>query len=157
MSGAPQNRLLAGRFSPQVSEARAEGFFRTLADHGVPVDARFVADLDPTLEDSEAIMARMLAQPDHPTAFFCTNDTIAAGAMKAAFRAGLRIPQDLAIVGFDDSYISRVVAPELTTVRIDVDQMGRLAAQKLFDLIDGKTISETQIEIPTELVIRGTT
>jgi DNA-binding LacI/PurR family transcriptional regulator len=77
--------------------------------------------------------------------------------MKAAFRAGLRIPQDLAIVGFDDSYISRVVAPELTTVRIDVDQMGRLAAQKLFDLIDGKTISETQIEIPTELVIRGTT
>ena len=106
---------------------------------------------------AEETAARLLRQPDRPTAFFCTNDTIAAGAMKAAFRAGLRIPEDLAIVGFDDSFISRVVAPELTTVRIDVDQMGRLAAQKLFDLIGGEEIRETQIEIPTELVIRGTT
>lgn len=149
--------LLAGRFSPQVRDARAEGFFRTLSEHGLTADPRFVVELDPTLEDSEETAARLLRQPDRPTAFFCTNDTIAAGAMKAAFRAGLRIPEDLAIVGFDDSFISRVVAPELTTVRIDVDQMGRLAAQKLFDLIGGEEIRETQIEIPTELVIQGTT
>ncbi len=149
--------LLAGRFSPQVREARAEGFFQTLSSRGIAVDPRFVVDLDPTLEASEEAAARLLRLPARPTALFCTNDTIAAGAMKAAFRAGLKIPEDLAVVGFDDSYISRVVAPELTTVRIDVDQMGRLAAQKLFDLIDGKEIGETRIEVSTELVIRGTT
>lgn len=102
-------------------------------------------------------MTRLLREPNHPTAFFCTNDTIAAGAMKAVFRAGLKLPEDIAIVGFDDSYISRVVAPELTTVKIDVDLMGRLATQKLFDLIDGNEVSDTQIEIPTELVVRETT
>lgn len=77
--------------------------------------------------------------------------------MKAIFHAGLKIPEDIAVVGFDDSFISRVVAPELTTVRIDVDRMGRLAARRLFDLIDGKEVSDTYIEIPTELVVRGTT
>ena len=149
--------LLAGRFSPQNSEARAEGFFKTLSQHDVPVDARFIADIEPTLEAGEEAMTRLLREPDHPTAFFCTNDTIAAGAMKAVFRAGLKIPKDIAIVGFDDSYISRVVAPELTTVKIDVDLMGRLAAQRLFDLIDGNEVTENQIEIPTELIVRETT
>lgn len=149
--------LLAGRFSPQVSEARARGFFQTLRDWGVAADPRFVVDVEPTLEDSEAAVGRLLQEPDRPSALFCTNDTIAAGAMKAIFHAGLKIPEDIAVVGFDDSFISRVVAPELTTVRIDVDRMGRLAARRLFDLIDGKEVSDTYIEIPTELVVRGTT
>ena len=149
--------LLAGRFSPQVSEARAEGFFKTLAQYVAPVDTRFIADIEPTLEAGEEAMTRLLREPDHPTAFFCTNDTIAAGAMKAVFRAGLKMPEDIAIVGFDDSFISRVVAPELTTVKIDVDLMGRLAAQRLFDLIDGNEVTENQIEIPTELIVRETT
>ena len=149
--------LLAGRFSPQVSEARARGFFQTLRDWGVAADPRFVVDVEPTLEDSEAAVGRLLQEPDRPSALFCTNDTIAAGAMKAIFHEGLKIPEDIAVVGFDDSFISRVVAPELTTVRIDVDRMGRLAARRLFDLIDGKEVSDTYIEIPTELVVRGTT
>lgn len=149
--------LLAGRFSPQVSEARARGFFQTLRDWDVAADPSFVVDVEPTLEDSEAAVGRLLQEPDRPSALFCTNDTIAAGAMKAIFHAGLKIPEDIAVVGFDDSFISRVVAPELTTVRIDVDRMGRLAARRLFDLIDGKEVSDTYIEIPTELVVRGST
>ena len=149
--------LLAGRFSAQVSEARAEGFFKTLARYDVPLDARFAADIEPTLEAGEETMTQFLQEPERPTAFFCTNDTIAAGAMKAVFRAGLRMPEDAAIVGFDDSYISRVVTPALTTVRIDVDKMGRIAAQRLFDLIDGREAEDTQITIPTELIVRETT
>ena len=100
--------LLSGRFSPQVSEARIEGFVKTLAKYDIPVDDRFIADIEPALEDGEEIMTRMLREVDRPTAFFCTNDTIAAGAMKAVTRAGLRVPEDIAIIGFDDSYISRV-------------------------------------------------
>ena len=99
-------------------------------------------------------MSRLLKLEERPTAVFCTNDTVAAGAMKAVIRAGLRIPEDMAVVGFDDSSVSRVVEPELTTVRIDMDQMGRLAAEKLFDLIEDNPSAETRIEIPTELIVR---
>ena len=100
-------------------------------------------------------MTRLLELEERPTAVFCTNDTVAAGAMKAVIRAGLRIPEDVAIVGFDDSSVSRVVEPELTTVRIDMDQMGRLATEKLFDLIEGIPFTQTRIVIPTELVVRS--
>lgn len=146
--------LLAGRFSPQVNEARYNGYFDALAQRGLNADPRQVLDIDPTLEMGEEAMARLLQMEDRPTAVFCTNDTVAAGAMKAVLRAGLRIPGDVAIVGFDDSSVSRLVEPELTTVRINVDLMGSLAAQRLFDLIDGKPLAETRIEIPTELIVR---
>ncbi len=149
--------LLAGRFSKQVSEARLSGYMKALSAHELPFQGQDVVDIDPTLEDSEQAMAEILQRPDHPTAFLCTNDTIAVGAMKAVFRAGLRVPEDIAIVGFDDSYISRVIEPELTTVRIDAEYMGRLAAQKLFDLIDGKPAETMQVEIPVQLIVRGTT
>lgn len=146
--------LLAGRFSPQVNEARYNGYFDALAQQGLEADPRYVLDIEPTLEAGEQAMARLLTLETRPTAVFCTNDTVAAGAMKAVIRAGLRIPEDVAIVGFDDSSVSRIVEPELTTVRIDMDQMGRLAAEKLFSLIDGASLEETKIVIPTELIVR---
>ncbi len=146
--------LLAGRFSPQVNEARYNGYFDALARQGLKADPRYVLDIDPTLEAGEEAMARLLEMEERPTAVFCTNDTVAAGAMKAVIRAGLRIPKDMAVVGFDDSSVSRIVEPELTTVRIDMDQMGRLAAEKLFDLIDGRPLDRKKIVIPTELIVR---
>lgn len=149
--------LLSGRFSRQIMEARLNGFLSVLSERDLPVDARFILDLEPTLDDAEQVMAHLLALPDRPTAFVCTNDTIAAGAMKAAFRAGLRIPEDISIVGFDDSYISRIVEPELTTVRIDPVKMGRTAAGALFDMIDGKPAEARFIQIQPELVVRETT
>lgn len=147
--------LLAGRFSRQVYEARFSGYSKALEAHGLPLDMQYIADLDPTLEEGQRAMSSLLALHDRPTAVFCTNDTIAAGAVKAVLRAGLRVPEDVAVVGFDDSYISRVIEPELTTVRIDAAKMGRIAIQKLFDLIEGLPVEETLVQIPTELVVRG--
>lgn len=147
--------LLAGQFSPQVNEARYQGYVDALSRRGLEIDPRYILEIDPTLEAGEGAMARLLALEDRPTGVFCTNDTVAAGAMKAVIRAGLRIPEDVAVVGFDDSSVSRIVEPELTTVRIDMDRMGRLAAEKLFDLIEGIPSAETRIVIPTELVVRS--
>lgn len=149
--------LLAGQFSKQVREARYNGYVHVLREHDIPLDERYVIDIEPTLEESQRAAEQLLSLPDRPTALFCTNDTIAAGAMKAAVRMGLRIPEDVAVVGFDDSYISRVVEPGMTTVRIDGERMGRIAAQKLFDLIEGKPVDEHIIQISTELIVRGTT
>jgi len=149
--------LLAGRFSPQVNQARYSGYFDALAQRGLKTDPRFVLDMEPTLESGEEGMTRLLAFEERPTAVFCTNDTLAAGAMKAVIRAGLRIPEDVAVVGFDDSSVSRIVEPELTTVRIDADHMGCLGVQVLFDLIDQKPVPQRLIEIPTELIVRKST
>lgn len=149
--------LLAGTFSQQVMDARYKGYLDALEQYGLAPDLRFVQTVEPTLEAGEQAITRLLTLPDRPTAFFCMNDTLAAGAAKAILRAGLRIPEDLAIVGFDDSYISRVLEPELTTVRIDVDRMGQMAAQKLFDLIEGEEPEQMQVELPTELIIRRST
>lgn len=147
--------LLAGRFSPQVNEARYNGYFDTLSRRGLTAKPEYVLEIEPTLEAGEQAMAKLLRLAEPPTAVFCTNDTVAAGAMKAVIRGELRIPEDIAIVGFDDSTVSHIVEPELTTVRIDMDRMGRLAAEKLFDLIDGRPLTETRIEIPTELIVRN--
>lgn len=149
--------LLAGRFSPQINEARYTGYFDALSRQGLEADLRWIRDIDPTLEAGETAMAALLELPERPSAVFCTNDIVAAGAMKAVLRAGLRIPEDMALVGFDDSYVSRFVEPELTTVRVDVDLMGSLTAQTLFNLIDNIPVTETRIELPTELVIRRST
>lgn len=151
--------LLAGRFSEQVSQARLKGYLHVLAEHALTVDPRLIWDLEPTLEDGEAVMAELLTLPEEirPSAVFCTNDTIAVGAVKAALRAGLRVPEEMAVVGFDDNYISRIIEPELTTIRIDAAKMGRIAAQRLFDLIDQKPLEERVVRLPARLVIRGTT
>lgn len=147
--------LLAGRFSPQVNEARYKGYADALTQRGLEIIPQYILEIDPSLEAGERAMAGLLRLENRPTAVFCTNDTVAAGAMKAVIRAGLRIPEDVAIVGFDDSTVSHIVEPELTTVRIDMDRMGRLATEKLFDLIEGIPSIETRIEIPTELIVRS--
>lgn len=147
--------LLAGRFSPQIYTARYNGYISVLKKYGLAEDLRFVQDIEPTMEAAEQYISSILHLEDRPTAFFCTNDTIAIGAIKAVIRAGLRVPQDLAVAGFDDSEISRVIEPELTTVQIDKQLMGKLAACKLFDCINGKDLEETWIETPTNLIVRG--
>ena len=116
-----------------------------------------VWDLDANEKQAEACTREILQMDDRPTALLCTNDTIAVGAVKAVLRSGLRVPQDMAIIGFDDSLVSRVIEPELTTVRIDSYRLGELAAKLLFQLIDGQPLREDRITISTELIIRGTT
>lgn len=149
--------LVAGEFSPYVYGARYNAYVDVLRENGRAVDFRFVHTIEPTVEAAQRCVGAMLGLEDRPTALFCTNDTIAIGAMKAVLRAGLRIPEDVAIVGFDDSEISRLVEPELTTVRIDKTKMGEIAAERLIALIEGEKPEGHIIETPTELIVRATT
>ena len=149
--------LIAGIFSPQVNEARYKGYIDTLTRHNLEVNPQYILNIQPTLEAGTKAMLQLLELDLRPTAVFCTNDTIAAGAMKAIIRTGLCIPKDIAVVGFDDSSVSHIVEPELTTVRIDMDRMGQLATEKLFDLMSDDPSGETQIMIPTELIVRSST
>lgn len=146
--------LLAGRFSQQISTARLEGYLTALRESGLVPDSSLMAELDATVEEAERAMGGLLSLSDPPSAVFCTNDTIAAGAMKAIARAGLRVPDNVAVVGFDDSYFCRLLAPELTTVRIDPVAMGKAAIDALFSLMDGKPPADRLIQLAPALIVR---
>ncbi len=111
-------------------------------------------------EGADAVRA-LLAGPDLPTALLCFSDALAAGAVHAAQESGLRVPDDLSVVGFDDSPLARRVRPQLTTVRQDAAAKGRTAAAALVEAIArrraGAEPEITHVVLPTELVIRDST
>lgn len=108
--------------------------------------------------DGGASAVRMiLAQSPIPTAIFCGNDLIAMGAMSALEESGVRVPEDVSVIGFDDIYFSRLTRPPLTTVRIPREQMGELAFKALDKLSQSKRKIGSEYYIETELILRKST
>jgi LacI family repressor for deo operon, udp, cdd, tsx, nupC, and nupG len=134
---------------------RLRGYEQTLLTAGLPVDSALIVNggLHP-FQGMEAAR-RLLALSSPPTAIFCYNDTVALGAVRAAHVAGLRIPHDLSIVGFDDIALAAYFEPPLTTVAQPKREMGRQAVQMLLDLLEGKPVEDCVL--PGHLVIREST
>ncbi len=99
-------------------------------------------------------MKQILASNAHPTALFAGNDTIAIGAMLAIREAGLSIPEDFAVVGYDDLPIAAYACPPLTTVRTHAFEQGKLLAEAAIALMDKERIGSRQDVLPLELVVR---
>ena len=145
---------------PPASGLRFEGFRTALAEHGLEYDPALHLETTPFVRGG-LVLSDLIALPaaKRPTAVFCYNDRIAMGAYRAARTAGLRVPDDLSIVGFDDQeFIASELDPPLTTVRLPHREMGRLAVQLALDepdALDGLPAPEGNIiRIPGELVRR---
>ena len=149
--------LLAGNFSPHVYISRYNAYRDILAENDCEIDPQLIQTIEPTVEDAIEGTQKLLALENRPTALFCTNDTIAIGAVKAILRSGLRIPEDIAVVGYDDSENSHMIEPELTTVQVDKTAMGRLAAERLIALIEGEAPRKETIQTTVKLVARKST
>lgn len=147
--------LLGG--SPAVSTAqdRIDGYRRALAEAGVPIDEALIRQRDYTQEGGYAMTQSILKLPDRPTALFAVNNFIAIGAVRALRDAGLRIPDDMALVGFDDLPSALVVEPFLTVAAQPAYEMGARATDLLLARIEGDGV-ETPVEVvlPTELIVR---
>ena len=146
--------MLAGRFSPYILNERYRAFLEIAQSHGLSTDARQIRLCDPAVDSAETACEELLARPDRPTAILAANDMLAAGAMKAARRLGLRVPEDLAVTGVDDSNICGLLEPELTSVHIDCRRMGELAAARLQSLLEGETDVPQVTVVPTQLRVR---
>ena len=149
--------LLAGNFSPHVYIYRYNAYRDILAENDCEIDPQLIQTIEPTVEDAIESTQKLLALENRPTALFCTNDTIAIGAVEAILRSGLRIPEDIAVVGYDDSENSHMIEPELTTVQVDKTAMGRLAAERLIALIEGEAPRKETIQTTVKLVVRKST
>jgi len=146
--------MISGKYSPFLCDKRHRAYLDTLEAHGLPCDPRSDITVEPAAEDIFAGTNRILTLRDRPTALFCNSDTVAVSAMKALLRAGLSIPGDMAVVGYDNSDYCHVIEPELTSVHVDKEAMGRIAVEKLFALIGGETVPSEPAVTGTKLVQR---
>ncbi|MDR1643056.1 MAG: LacI family DNA-binding transcriptional regulator [Clostridiales bacterium] len=134
--------------------SREEGYRQALASRGLPFDERFVIEVPAnTVEIWKAVAARIEADNELPTAFFADNDYMALGALKAFETKGIKVPDDVSVVGFDDMPFSEVTSPPLTTIRVEKEDMGRLAARILYDA-RGAIATKTVTQVCTRLVER---
>jgi LacI family transcriptional regulator len=141
---------------PGSGTARRDGYRRALADAGLPVYPEPSPRTDWTREGGRATVAALLALDPPPTAIFCSNDLTAIGALDAARNASMSVPDDLAIVGFDDIEAAALVTPALTTVMNPAIDIGRTAAGILAERMTGRHDGPTQtVTLPSPLVVRG--
>jgi LacI family transcriptional regulator len=140
------------------SHERRSGLEDGLAAAGLHLRPEFVAEGAYTFESGTSCGSALLGRAERPTAIFCANDEMAAGLLQAARRAGIQVPQDLSVVGFDDFQIATQVWPTLTTVHSPIRSVGLLAAQRLFaGAYEGKApLADSEALLP-QLVVREST
>jgi LacI family transcriptional regulator len=133
---------------------RLAGYKAALGEYGIAADPDLIYEGDFVRSTGFARARELLALPDPPTAIFASNDEMALGTIQAAHDCGLRVPDDLSVVGFDDIPPAAMVYPPLTTVRQPLAQMGRIATQMLLRLIDNPQLQVEHVALPTELIVR---
>lgn len=143
-----------GSFDYQGATERLQGYQQALAGAGLPFDRRLVREGDFSPESGYAAMTSLLETGADFTALFASNDTVALGAMAALRARGLRIPEDVAVVGYDDIPMAAFSAPPLTTVRSPALEHGELAAEILIALVKGEAV-EAKVPLETRLIVRA--
>lgn len=147
---------LHGRLHMADGAIRLEGYRKFMADSGLPLREEWVAPGDFTIEGGFAGMRRIFNAAERPTAVFCANDEMAVGAIHAAKAAGIEVPDDLSVVGFDNVPLSANLMPAITTVRQPVQELASQATHALIRLINGEQVPQP-IALPTELIVREST
>jgi LacI family transcriptional regulator len=150
--------LLPSEIAPSI-EQRLQGFRLALERVGCCFirAENTIETQELTYYAAHAAISKFLRRKTPLTALFCANDEMAAGALRAAHEAGVRVPDDLSLIGFDDIAMSSLIEPPLTTIGVDKEKMGRRAMARLIELVEGSD-QRPNVELgPVELVVRGTT
>jgi LacI family transcriptional regulator len=146
---------ITGPLSMAHGEDRLLGYRQALEAHHLPVDEKLIVGGDYTEPSGSVGVQRLL--PASPTAIFAASDMMAIGALKALREAGLRVPDDIALVGFDDLRIATAVEPALTTVRQPIERLGSMVVDLLLNLMANSPNGQSPLRmiLPTQLVVRA--
>jgi LacI family transcriptional regulator len=136
---------------------RFRGFCDALTEAGIDCDAAPVEQGYFSYRSGLTAGERLLSRPAVPTAIFASNDDMAAATVSVAHRRGLEVPEDLSIVGFDDTSVARFASPPLTTVRQPLREIGGAALRRALALAAGEKVDSYHVELATELVVRHST
>lgn len=147
---------IAGPQNTTTGLERRNGYRAAVLAYGLADDPELEVEADAFSEEAgHRAVQVMLAGPACPTAVFAANDLIAIGVLQRLREIGLRVPQDLSIVGFNDIPLAGLLEPALTTVRVPQLEMGVIGARLLIDHLEGKPIGDVRVTLPTELVVRA--
>lgn len=144
--------------APKVYHAtidRQTGYQQALDERNIPANPDLVAQANFSPASGEAAMAELLALQAPPTAVFATSDTVAIGALRAIRRQGLQVPQDIAVVGFDDISYTEYFDPPLTTIRLPAYELGRASAELLMSILAGQNPEPKRRLLASELIVRS--
>jgi LacI family transcriptional regulator len=145
--------LITGPSGSLAAEDRKRGYRKALQERRIPADGALIVHGDFTERSSFEAMRRLL--PHEPDAVFVASDSMALGALRALREAGKSVPEEVAIVGFDDMPQVATANPPLTTIRQPIQQTGILAVEMLIDILENGVEPARRIILPTELVIRA--
>jgi LacI family transcriptional regulator len=148
---------ITGPRDMMATQERLRGYNAALAAAGVQADPALVIESNWEVDGGRRAGAALLDVADPPTAIFAFNDPLAVGAMQSALVSGLRVPQDISIVGFDDTAEAELVTPILTTVRQPLAEMGRMGVSLLMRLLENRSFEALHVELATQLVVRAST
>lgn len=145
---------MLGSLDLKESAERRDGYRQALADSGRPIDPDWVAVGDYSQKSGHAIMRRWIAQGAYPSALFCASDGMAMGALLALHQAGIDVPGEVAVVGFDDLPTSQYAYPPLTTVHQPIYEKGVRAADMIIDQVEDGVTEAQHAKLPAELIVR---
>jgi LacI family transcriptional regulator len=149
--------FITGPLDLHSARTRRQAFVDGMRDHKITLERRLVREGTHTAEGGEKAMKEMLKLTKIPTAVVCSNDWTAIGALHAIHAAGLSVPHDISLVGFDDIPLTSYTTPTLTTVRMSARDVGATAFQALFSLIGEQHVEGDVYQVPTRLVVREST
>jgi LacI family transcriptional regulator len=147
---------IRGRSDLASAELREAGYRESLAAAGIPFDPALIRDGGYQAALTAEAAGDLLTSPDRPTAVFAANDMSALGVLKVARELGLRVPEDLSVIGFDDVPEAANSTPPLTTMAQPLHDLGAQALEMLVDLLNGREVP-SHVQLPAELVIRAST
>lgn len=154
-NGHKEIGYLQGKFRIKPFRSRSAGYQTALQKAGIPLNKEYIYTMSTTMDGAYEDMKRYLSRKCKlPTAFFADNDMIALGAMKAMVEFGLRIPEDISIVGFDDLTFSSISYPPLTTLRVPKQEMGRAVVRRLRDMLKDNDGTKIKMQMCTQFIER---
>ncbi|MGM3175974.1 ribose operon transcriptional repressor RbsR [Dickeya lacustris] len=146
---------IAGPQDKTTAHNRLEGYRRAMQAAGLPIPANYEVIGDFEFEAGFRAMQTLLALPEPPEAVFTGNDAMAVGVYRALYDAGLAIPDDVAVVGYDDIELARYMTPPLTTIHQPKDELGELAIDTLLYRLEHPDIEHSVLVLTPELIVRG--
>lgn len=151
--------MVNGDISMRNSQLRRDGYLQAMRELGISVPDSWMLPGEYSEEHGKAAVTALLALPEalRPTAIFAASDTIACGVQKALRRAGLSLPADMSLVGFDDSELAACMTPPLTSVRMPAREMGIRAAMAMDFLLHSPSVLTVKIQMKSELSVREST
>ena len=149
--------FFGGPSAAECSVARLHGYLAALRTRGIPARPEYIFDGSFNRESGVIATRRALDLAEPPTAIFAASDTIALGVLEVARERGVRVPEDLSLVGFDGTPLAEQTLPRLTSVAQPLQDMGRAALRGVLRLARGEQLDSAHTELATELVIREST